>query len=217
MPSLSSVAVVIMLGWQSAVGVDAVGSTAVPAAHDSLPAPRGPIPSPVALGLRPFKLDTTISAQVPQDTLPRRPRAVEYSDAYYKRLAVHRALSWAMLPLFAASYVSGDQLLSKGDDAPGWAKSVHPVAATGSAVLFGANTVTGLWNLWDGRHDANGRTRRLVHSALFLAASGGFTYAGAVLADEAEQSAAKRRDHRTVALTSMGVSTASWLLMKFGN
>ena len=81
--------------------------------------------------MRPLKLDTTTGAQVPQDTLPRRPRAVEYSDAYYKRLAVHRALSWAMLPLFAASYVSGDQLLSKGDDAPGWAKSVHPVAATG--------------------------------------------------------------------------------------
>lgn len=212
MPSLSSVAVVIMLGWQNAVG-----APTVPSVHDSLPALRGPVPSPVALGMRPIELDTTARVGVPQDTLPRRPRAVEYSDAYYKRLAVHRALSWAMLPLFAASYVSGDQLLSKGDDAPGWAKSVHPVAASGAAVLFGANTVTGLWNLWDGRHDANGRTRRLVHSALFLAASGGFTYAGAVLADEAEQSAAKRRDHRTVALTSMGVSTASWLLMKFGN
>jgi len=222
MPSLSSVAVVIMLGWQSAVGPNAASSNAlradtVPAVQDSLPTLRGPVASPVALGMRPMKLDTATDAQVPQDTLPRRPRAVEYSDAYYKRLAVHRALSWAMLPLFAASYVSGDQLLSKGNDAPRWAKSVHPVAATGSAVLFGANTVTGLWNLWDGRHDANGRTRRLVHSALFLASSGGFTYAGAVLADEAEQSAAKRRDHRTVALTSMGVSTASWLFMKFGN
>ena len=231
MPSLSSVAVFIMLGWQNAVGAAAVPvavvpvaatpaaamSEALPAVHDSLPPQRGPVPSPVALGMRPLVLDTTERVGVPQDTVPRRPRAVEYSDAYYKRLAVHRALSWAMLPLFAASYVSGDQLLSKGDDAPGWAKSVHPVAASGAAVLFGANTVTGLWNLWDGRHDANGRTRRLVHSALFLAASGGFTYAGAVLADEAEQSAAKRRDHRAVALTSMGVSTASWLLMKFGN
>jgi hypothetical protein len=183
---------------------------------DSLRAPSllepGPLARPVAL------TRLAVPDAAPQDTVPRRrAQAVEYSDAYYKRLTLHRALSWAMLPLFVASYVSGDQLLAKNDDAPEWAKSMHPVAATGSAVLFGANAITGGWNLWDGRKDPNGRKRRLLHSALFLAASGGFAYAGTTLADEAEQSAAKRRDHRNLALTSMGVSTASWLIMLIGN
>jgi hypothetical protein len=39
-------------------------------------------------------------------------------------------------------------------------------------VLFGANTVTGAWNLWEGRHDSNGRVRRFVHAGLFMVASG---------------------------------------------
>ncbi len=148
------------------------------------------------------------------DTIPRRrPRAYEYGDGYAKRVTLHRRLSYAMLPLFAMSYFSGDQILAKGADAPQWARSMHRPAATGSALLFGANVVTGSWNLIEGRRDPNGRTRRLLHSALFLGASAGFVYSGTQLANEAEQSAVKRRQHRDVNLVSMGVSTASWLLM----
>lgn len=152
-----------------------------------------------------------------QDTVRRRPRAVVYSDSYATRLRIHRAMSWAMLPVFAASYVSGDQLFKDGKDAPAWARNLHPAAATSSAVLFGANAVTGTWNLWEGRHDPNGRTRRILHGALFLTASGGFAYAGSRLANEAEQSGAKRREHRAVNLASMGVATTSWLIMLLGN
>lgn len=160
---------------------------------------------------------TRTADDAPQDTVRRRPRAVVYSDGYATRLKIHRTLSWAMLPLFAASYFSGDQLLEHGSDAPSWARNLHPAAATSTAVLFGVNTVTGTWNLWEGRHDPNGRTRRFLHGALFMAASGGFAYAGTRLADEAEQSGAKRRQHRNVNLASMGVSTASWLIMLVGN
>lgn len=164
----------------------------------------GPVAAPVALTLR-----------APADTVRRR-KAVTYSDGYSKRVAIHKALSWAMLPLFAASYFSGDQLLEKGDDAPDWAESIHPFAAGGTAVLFGANAVTGTWNLWEGRKDPNGRTRRIVHSVLFLAASGGFAYAGSI-AEDAEEDGEKRSLHRNVALGSMSLSTASWLLMLVGN
>jgi hypothetical protein len=189
-----------------------MADTIVVLASDSNQALVGAVLHPVALR-RPFALlDTT-----PQDTVRRRPRAVQYSDGYGTRLMIHRTLSWAMLPLFAASYVSGDQILKDGSDAPSWARKMHPVAATSTAVLFGANTVTGLWNLWEGRHDPNGRKKRFLHAALFMAASGGFTYAGSKLADEAEQSDAKRRQHRNVNLASMGVSTASWLIMLVGN
>lgn len=154
----------------------------------------------------------------PADTI-RKPRqkAIVYSEAYATRLTIHRRLSWAMLPLFAASYITGDQLIKNPSGAPSWARNLHGPAATGSALLFGANTITGAWNLWDGRHDPNGRTRKIIHSLLFSAASAGFVYAGTQLANDAEQSQAKRRQHRNVALGSMGVSTVSWLIMLIGN
>jgi hypothetical protein len=151
------------------------------------------------------------------DTVPRkRAKAIVYSDAYGTRLTIHKTLSWAMLPLFAVSYVTGDQLIKKGSDAPDWARSIHPAAATSTAVLFGANTITGAWNLWDSRHDPNGRVRRYLHSVLFLAASGGFAYTGTKLANDAQQSYSKRQVHRNGAVVSMGVSTVSWLIMLVG-
>jgi hypothetical protein len=148
------------------------------------------------------------------DTLPKkRARLVAYSDWYGRRLAIHRTLSWAMIPLFAASYVTGDRLLKDGrENSPDWVRNVHPVAAGGSAVVFGVNTVTGLWNLWDSRRDPNGRTRRLIHAGLLLAADAGFVYTGS-LGDEARENGAIRRRHRTFAISSMAVSTASWVYM----
>ena len=56
-----------------------------------------------------------------------------------------------------------------------------------------------------------------MHSVLFTSASAGFVYAGTKLANDAEQSQAKRRQHRNVAIGSMGVSTFSWLIMLVGN
>ena len=168
------------------------------------------------LSVRPVGL-SAFSMQPPRDTVPRRrPKAVVYSDAYGTRLMIHKTLSWAMLPLFAVSYVSGDQLIKQSGDAPQWARSIHPVAATSTAVLFGANTITGGWNLWDSRHDPNGRVRRYVHSALFIAASGGFAYTGTKLANDAQERQSQRLVHRNGALISMGVSTASWLIMLVG-
>lgn len=201
---ITDVAVGFLMAWQTAV---APGQTPLPIAADSLPLRRAMVEvQPVGL--------TTISA----DTVPRvRRKAVVYSDGYATRLRIHKVLSWGMIPLFAASYFSGDQLLEKGTDAPSWARRIHAPAATGSAILFGANTVTGGWNLWEGRKDPNGRTRRIIHSVLFTAASGGFAYAGTKLANEAEESINARRKHRNVALGSMGISTVSWLIMLIGN
>ena len=77
--------------------------------------------------------------------------------------------------------------------------------------------MTGGWNLWEGRKDPNGRNRRILHSVLFTAASGGFAYAGTKLADDAQENMNARRTHRNVALGSMGLSTVSWLIMLIGN
>ena len=172
------------------------------------PVPGGPIES--AAGLR---LPLPGSA----DTVRRRTKAFVYSDGYATRTTIHKWLSWGMFPLFAASYASGNQLINKGSDAPEWARTMHGPAATATAVLFGANAVTGSWNLWEGRKDPNGRTRRFLHSALFMAASGGFAYTGTKLANDAEQSFERRRTHRNMAVASMGVATSSWLIMLIGN
>jgi hypothetical protein len=172
----------------------------------------------VLLAARPAGVTFGQQHETPADTV-RRPRqkAIVYSDAYATRLTIHRRLAWAMLPLFAVSYITGDKILEDGAGAPEWARTLHRPAATGSAVLFGANTVTGYWNLWEGRKDPNNRTRKILHTVLFSAASAGFVYAGTQLADEAEQSQSKREQHRNVALGSMGVSTLSWLIMLIGN
>lgn len=162
---------------------------------------------------------TRIGADVPHPTTTLRitaPPAVEFSDWYYRRLAWHRALSWAMVPLFIGSYVSGEQLLDKGDDAPTWARRLHPAFAGGSAFVFGANQVTGWWNLVEGWKVKEGRTTRLLHTIAMTVASAGFVYAGSI-GEEARDNRDTRDRHRTVALGSMGVSTASWLFMLFKN
>jgi hypothetical protein len=50
-----------------------------------------------------------------------------------------------------------------------------------------------------------------------LAADAGFTYAGAKLSKEAQTDFNKRREHRTIALTSMGITIVSALAMKLYN
>ena len=146
-----------------------------------------------------------------------RPRVVEVSEWYSRRLTVHRYIAYSTVPVFAALYAAGRQLWSKGSDAPTWAKTTHRVGATTLAGMFTVNTVTGLWNLWDSRSAPQGRTLRYVHAITMLAADAGFTYAGAKLSEEAENNLQKRREHRAVALSSIGVALASGIMMKIWN
>jgi hypothetical protein len=153
----------------------------------------------------------TVPVRLAPDTTRRRPRAVEYSDWYARRLTVHRIGSYAMLPLFAAEYALGDRLLD-GGDVSSWVKPTHVGVAVATGALFTTNTVTGLWNLYDARHDPAGRTRRYLHAATMLAADAGFVYTGTI-AERATRSLDGRRDHRNAALTSMGISGAGTLMM----
>jgi hypothetical protein len=138
--------------------------------------------------------------------------SVEYSDWYGRRLTIHRWASYATLPLFAFQYAAGSQLYEKSVDAPEWAKQGHGPAATGVALLFGVNTVTGVWNLWEGRKDPEGRKWRTAHAVLMLAADAGFAATG-MLAEKAERSQSTRTQHRNIALTSIGVATVSYVMM----
>jgi hypothetical protein len=149
------------------------------------------------------------------DTAVKRTKAVEYSEGYYKRLSVHRIASYAELPLFATEYILGQKLLNDertSGTAPSGLRGAHSVVAGGLGVLFAVNTVTGVWNLLEARHDPNGRTRRTIHGLGMLLADAGFLWT-ASLAGNAKRSDAGANRHRNAAIASISVATASTLMM----
>ncbi|PYP81581.1 MAG: hypothetical protein DMD35_00995 [Gemmatimonadetes bacterium] len=163
-----------------------------------------PDSAPVAM---PSRLELPLSLQLQADTTPRRRRkSIEVSEWYERRLRIHRYGAYAMIPLFVFQAAAGNELYQKGSGADGWARNGHRIGATGLATVFGVNTVTGLWNLWDSRVVEQGRTRRTLHALLMLASDAGFAYAGIKLSEDAEQSADARRKHRNTAYASMGVA-----------
>lgn len=147
----------------------------------------------------------------PQATPPRRPVAFEYSDGYRTRLKIHKYASYAMLPLFVAQFAVGQKLYD--GNASDSTRSAHSALAAGTGVLFGVNTVTGVWNLAEGRKDPNRRTKRMVHGILMAVADAGFVATGMLAPDDEGEGGGSRSTHRTVALASMGVATAAYLMM----
>jgi len=142
------------------------------------------------------------------------PRAFEYSDGYRMRAKIHKISSFATLPLFATEAVLGQSLYS---DTSSGKKDAHLVIGGAIGALFGVNTVTGVWNLLEARKDPNHRGRRLAHGLMMLGADAGFL-ATAALGPGSEGGV--REDsastHRAVAFTSIGLATASYLIMLFG-
>jgi hypothetical protein len=160
-----------------------------------------------------FGDDSTIVT--PADTGDRRPKAVEYSNAYGTRLAIHRYASYAELPLFATEYVLGEKILKDertGQRASSGTRSAHSIVAGALGALFAVNTVTGVWNMIEARHDPSGRTRRNLHGLSMLLADAGFLYT-ASLAGGAKESIDGANRHRNAAIASIGVATASTLMM----
>ena len=185
------------------------------------PAPVSVRPEPIApapLVIHPFGATqdwrpAPLRELVP-DALRQKPRrrAFEYSDGYLTRLGIHRALSWAMIPLFIGSGYTGFQLRNKGTEAPQWTRDIHGPLAAGTAALFAMNTLTGTWNLIEGWKNPDGRKKRMIHSVLFLAAGAGFTYVIAA-GDNIFETGQGNHWHRDVALGSMSVSVVSWAMM----
>lgn len=173
------------------------------AARDPDPAPRATVDSSLASFAR-LAVDTPVT---------RRPRAVEYSDWYNRRLTVHRWGSYTMLPLFGAEWALGQNLLQ--DQAPpDWMRTSHQGVATAIAALFTVNTLTGAWNLWDSRDDPADRPRRYLHTAAMLGSDAGFLWAGAV-GGSARRSTSDARTHRAIAISSISLATAGTAMMWF--
>ena len=151
-------------------------------------------------------------AEQPQAQPPASPRptvAAEYSDAYVTRRKIHLYASFATAPLFVTQYIVGQKLYDEGGSSG--VRDAHSALGVGIGALFAVNTVTGMWNLWEARHDPNGRRRRLIHGLSMLGADAGFVATG--LLAPGDEGGGDRSLHRTVALTSMGVAAGSYVYM----
>jgi len=184
---------------------------AAPAAADSIPAPSGDLGPRLTPRFEPAE-----PIFVEADSGRQRPRAVEYSDFYYTRLTIHQVASYATVPLFVAEYILGTKLYNNPPGSRS-TQDAHRLVALGVAGLFGVNTVTGAWNLWDSRHDPAGRTRRWIHAGLMFAADAGFVATG-VTAPSPRRillsgATVNKSTHRTIAIASMGTALASYVMM----
>lgn len=146
------------------------------------------------------------AGDAPADTThaSRRPRAIEYSEAYHTRLKIHQIGAVLMFPLFIGEYVLGQKLLTSTNRSGGL-KTAHSAVAAGVGIVFVSNTVTGAWNFWDARKDPNGRLRRDIHSALMLASDAGLLWTAAA-GGGAKRSLQQARHHRAIAIGSISLS-----------
>jgi hypothetical protein len=145
------------------------------------------------------------------------PRPAPYSRPYELRKDIHKYASYATLPLFAAEYALGQSLPSEPGRS-GSLRGLHAAVGTGLVGLFFLNTATGGWNLWQSRHETNHRTTRFIHGALMIASNAGFvaTAASAPSHDNLSSFDHDRTVHRNLAIASISVGTAGYMLALFG-
>jgi len=147
--------------------------------------------------------------------------AVQHSDAYQTRAKIHKVASYATLPLFGAELLLGESLYNT--PVSGATRTGHIVVGTGIVGLFGVNTVTGAWNLFgEGWSEKDGRTLRLIHGLLMMVSDAGFVATTMTGPNDRARDAATTFDankarHRNLAIASISVGTAGYLLMLFGN
>jgi hypothetical protein len=158
------------------------------------------------------------------DTQPLHAAAIEHSNGYQTRAKIHKYSSFATLPLFAVELALGQSLYNNTPGLKaGGNRTAHAFIGAGIVGLFGLNTVTGAWNLFgEGWSDRQGRTRRLVHGLLMMAADVGFlaTEQSGPNSGSPRQALTFETDkvtHRNMAIASISVATASYLLMLLGN
>jgi hypothetical protein len=175
-------------------------------------APADDTAPPAGVNLTAVTTDLQASQQG-QEPANARPRSFEYSHGYEVRRKIHVYSSYATLPLFAAEIYLGEKLY-RGGFSDG-ERTAHQFVAGTIGVLFGVNTVTGVWNLKEGWGDPAHHKLRVTHGLLMLGADAGFVATG-MMAPNREGEGGSPGSHRAMAYTSIGIATASYLLMLFG-
>jgi hypothetical protein len=168
---------------------------------------------------RPFVLPVDLVQQ--PDNQPLHAVAIEHSQAYQTRAKIHKYASFATLPLFGAELALGQSLYNT-PATEGGKRGLHAAVGAGIIGLVAVNTVTGAWNLFgEGRTEKEGRTLRLVHGLLMMAADGGFVASWASAPHHRRLGTAafdnNKAMHRDIAIASISVGTAGYLLMLLGN
>ena len=185
----------------------ALGSTATAGAQE-----------PLRLTLPAVVDDIPADAGLASQTPAARPVAIEYSDAYYTRAKVHKYASFATLPLFATELALGQTIYNDPDANASTAKGAHIAVGTAITGLFAINTVTGVWNMWESRNEPSHHKLKLIHGILMLGADAGFVATfGSGPNGRRTTIDTQKQTHRTLAITSIGLATASYLMMVFGN
>jgi len=151
------------------------------------------------------------ATQKPPQLLP-----AYYSHAYDVRAKIHKYASLATLPLVGSEFVVGESLF---DSPSGGKKSAHIVLGTALGGLFAVNSVTGVWNLVEARKDPNRGHLPLIHSLLAFGADAAFVGTATITPSDHDGLGVSgdRGTHRAMAFTSMGLLTASYLVMLIGN
>jgi len=182
-------------------------------AQETQTVPVTPADPPPDLNNTSSPLPTAQQAPAPQAPPPSTP----YTHAYEVRQDIHKYASYATLPLFAAEFALGESLSSEPGNS-GSRRGLHAGVGTGLVGLFFVNTVTGGWNLWQSRHEKDHRAPRMIHGFLMIAANAGFVATAASAPSEHNRSTFDhdRTVHRNIAIASIGIGTAGYLLAVFG-
>lgn len=162
---------------------------------------------------------SAIAASAPAPQTPVTP-AFEYSQGYKTRAKIHKLSSWLMLPAFGVEAYLGQKMFNNVGFATNDHKALHKGIAWGIGGLFTINTVTGVPNLLQERHDPAKSDRTLIHGVLMLMADAGFlatalTRPNSRTADGLQIYTPKKNQHLTIAYASISVASVGYLLMLF--
>jgi hypothetical protein len=148
---------------------------------------------------------------------PARPKSFSYSHGYFVRRKIHKYASLATLPLIVSEAVVGEKLMDRTGDDSDSLRSTHSALAAGMGVLFGVESVTGIWNMLEARKNPNRHRKHLLHGILMLAADAGFVATAALApgGDDDEgrvsRSSSRASAHRAAAYTSLGIAAFSYV------
>jgi len=160
-----------------------------------------------------FPESRTVASQAPAS----RPKTISYSNGYIIRQKIHKYASIATLPLAISEIIVGEKLDDSSEDDS--LSSAHSALAAGIGVLFGVESVTGVWNMWEAGKNPSGRGKRLFHGILMLAADAGFVATAALAPNHEDDEGGSSNDdastHRAVAYASLGAAAVSYVYMLF--
>ena len=171
-------------------------------------------------------LTTTAVPSAEQDAQPAvttpqpvQPGPIYYSHAYDVRAKIHKYASFTTLPLVVGEFALGQSLYNSPTDGK---NNAHVALGTAIGGLFAVTSVTGVWNLVESRKDPNRGRLLLIHSLLALGADAGLVATAAITPgdhDDGRSSglSGNKSTHRALALTSLGLATASYVIMLFGD